>query len=58
MSIGRALIGKEMDDSVDLTPGHMFYQCITLLFIGGDVFSFRNAGLALADRQFVIGERI
>ena len=40
--VGQALIGEEMDGSVDLTPGHMFYQCITLLFTGNDVFSFRN----------------
>ena len=26
MSMGPALIGEEMDDSVDLTPGHMFHH--------------------------------
>ena len=37
--MGPALIGQEIDDSVDFTPG----TCsITLSFIGDDVFSFRN----------------
>ena len=26
MSMGPALISEEMDDSVDLTPGHMFHH--------------------------------
>ncbi len=35
--MGTALIGEEIDYSVDLTPGD-----ITLSFIGDNVFSFRN----------------
>ena len=40
-SMWPALIGQEIDDSVDLTPGDMFHH-MSLSFIGDDVFSFRN----------------